>query len=479
MAYFNNAFRKTIVLSSYEDPVPALPGPITALSSELTKGQVSLYDAKQWTPMNVDPATATGCQFIIAGGAPYTNDRIGPFHGGYTESVKSKGINPKYVSKVWSSESNVAQPFVLNIGTTVYSLGKEGCCPTFLCGEQYHLRVDVKGDAVLRMLNHQGYVEVTADGGCCPDGSITPVEASPYSIMKQWAEGIWRNAIVTGNGPNFNGATTSPASERFNADPFIIPVIQFSTGAGAGVPGAAVDTLVYPPGSFDGTAGAALLLLAQAVPGVTTVGTWDTYTDTWVSGNGDCAGLMLQTAYVDTDFGLCTFQPSDHYNVEPIRIYASQVDLNGDPCEFEGICILVECAGRQAQGLGETVARDFILSESYRQIPFATDLRIREITQGNEMLGTGDGQVDKNSLYTRLMILHTVPRFNNPSGVFDNDQYLIEIVAKTDDKTASAGLNQLKTDLFVLLAAAGNDDCIDLVKESPETCLDPSVPVTA
>ena len=479
MAYFNNAFRKTIVLSSYEDPDPT-PATISALSGELTKGQVSLYDAKQWTPMDVAPATATGCQFIIAGGAPYTNDRIGPFHGGYTESIKSKGINPKYISKVWDSASNAAQPFVLNIGMTAGNgKGLPECCPTFLCGEQYHLRVDVKGEAVLRMLNHQGYVEVTADGGCCPDGSITPVEASPYSIMKQWAEGIWRNAIVTGNGPNFNGATTSPADMRFNADPFIIPVIQFTTGV-AGVPGVAVDALIYPPGSFDGAAGLLLKAAAQLVVGALgIVNTWDKYTDTWVSGNGDCAGLMLQTAYVATDFGLCTFEPSDHYNVEPIRIYASQVDLNGDPCEFEGICIEVECPGRQAQGLGETVARDFILSESYRQIPFATDLRIREITQGNEMLGTGDGQVDKNELYTRLMILHTVPRFNNPSGVFDNDQYLIEIVAKTSDATAIKGINQLKTDLLVLLAAVGNDDCVELVKESADPCADPSVPVTA
>ena len=84
---------------------------------------------------------------------------------------------------------------------------------------------------------------------------------------------------------------------------------------------------------------------------------------------------------------------------------------------------------RKPEGLGETVARDFILSESYRQIPFATDLRIREITQGNDMLGAGNGQVDRTALYDRLYILHTVPRFNNPTGTFDNDQYLIEIAS--------------------------------------------------
>jgi hypothetical protein len=269
MAYFNNAFRKTIVVSSYVDPVPATP---TAASGALTAGQVSLYDAKAWTPLDV--ATPSECQFILAAGSPYRNDKIGPFHGGYQESIKSKGINPKYVTRLWEAEGSAAQPFVLNIGTTIATLAGAvaDCCPTFLCGEQYHLRVDVKGESVLRMLNHQGYVEVTADGGCCPADSVGPVEADPYLIMKQWAEGIWRSAVVTGNGPNFNGATNAPASERFNENPFIVPVIQFATG------GATVDTLVYPPGTS-----AAVLAAAALVPGVTTVSTWDVFESTWVS----------------------------------------------------------------------------------------------------------------------------------------------------------------------------------------------------
>ena len=30
-------------------------------------------------------------------------------------------------------------------------------------------------------------------------------------------------------------------------------------------------------------------------------------------------------------------------------------------------------------------------------------------------------------VYDVFYVLHTVPRFNNPTGVFDNDQYLIKI----------------------------------------------------
>ncbi len=475
MAYFNNAFRKTIVVSSYVNPVPADPGatpPVAASAATvaLTPGQVSLYNSKTWAP--IAPLTDE-CEFIIAAGSPYTSDKIGPFHGGYQETIKSKGINPKYVSKVWDSFGTEAQPFVLNVGTTIATLAGDvaDCCPTFLCGEQYHLRVDVKGEAVLRMLNHQGYIEVTADGGCCPADSIAPVASDPYLIMKQWAEGIWRSAVVTGNGPNFNGASTSPASERFNENPFIVPVIQI-TNAG----GTAVDTLVYPPGTS-----AAVLAAAALVTGISTVGTWDTFVSDWdAATDGDqCAGLTLQTAYIETKFGDCTFQPSDYYGKEPIRIYASEVDLNGDPCEFTGICIDVECAGRQPQGLGETVLRDFILSESYRQNHFATDLRIREITQGNDMLGTGPGQVDRSALYNRLMILHTVPRFNNPSGTFDNDQYLVELVAASEDKGAVAALASLKEDLLEVLDNVNNDACVEQAADNADECAEPSVPVTA
>jgi len=76
-------------------------------------------------------------------------------------------------------------------------------------------------------------------------------------------------------------------------------------------------------------------------------------------------------------------------------------------------------------GFGETVLRDLILSESYLQNFVHTDVRIREITQGDNILNS----VSRNALYTRYYILHSVPRYNNPTGVFDNDQYLLEVIS--------------------------------------------------
>ena len=58
-------------------------------------------------------------------------------------------------------------------------------------------------------------------------------------------------------------------------------------------------------------------------------------------------------------------------------------DETGDPCEFDGICIVTECCGFGGQGFGDTYLRELIQSEAYLQNDFSTDPRIREITQGN------------------------------------------------------------------------------------------------
>jgi hypothetical protein len=137
-----------------------------------------------------------------------------------------------------------------------------------------------------------------------------------------------------------------------------------------------------------------------------------------------CAGLILNGAYVDTRFGDCTFQISDFYEKQPVNLIVSEVDYNGDPCEFTGLCVVNECLGSQAMGLGETVLREMILSESYRQNFFSSDFRIREITQGNQIVNA----INRQALYYNVFLQHSVPRFNNPSGTFDNDQYLLQVV---------------------------------------------------
>ena len=461
MAYFNHAFKKTFVLSEYIDPG------VATTTVALTSGQMSLFNAQTWVPTNLDPVEC--CQLIIASGAPYLQDKVGSHHGGYQASLKSKGVNPKYVSKMWTSDGHNAQNAILHIGTTPFTsaAGTTDCCPDFLCDENYSLRIDIKGSPALRMLNHQAYEEITAYTGCCADGTVAPVAVNPAIVMLAWQAGILGSPILMGG---LNNQETPTAAQG----PFVIPVVTVTEAGDAGVVTNG-STLIYPTGTSAAVLAAAKIatdtFLGLGLPGVT-VTTVDLYTP--AAYTDECAGLTLVGAYVETIFGDCTFQVSDFYNVEPLRLYASEVDLNGDPCEFTGVCVVDECTGYQAQGLGESVARDFVMSESYRQNFLASDLRIREITQGNDMLGVGPGQVDRTALYDHTYLLHSVPRFNNPSGVFDNDQYLIDVVSLST-VAGKAERTDFITDIQLILNECGNPCYIQPDENSHPCSATPSV----
>ena len=414
------------------------------------------------------------CPLYLAGSTIYSNDKIGPFAGGYQETNKSKIINPKYVSRYYSVEPCAPQNEVLHIGSTfwtagggildlsldnngsgyvdgaIYSLiggsgtgalvqveadgggnitdwtiinpgkgyedtdtglivdgggsnalfdvtdvtlantdpitgsGGVSCCKEFLCGETYHLRVDIKGSPALRYLNHNAYYTAEAYTGCCPDQPdnplIAPVPVDSTEVMILWANALLRYPVV---------------------NPFLQIIIQDETGV-----------LWYAPG----TPAAQVAALGGD--------TWNNYVSPGHI-DGACAGMIINGAYVDTKFGDCTFQLTDFYEKEPVKIYASEVDLNGDPCLFTGICVVHECLGTQANGLGETVLRDLTLSENYRQSFLHSDFRIREITQGNQIVSA----INRSGLYHQYYIQHNVPRFNNPGSTFDADQYLLQIVS--------------------------------------------------
>jgi hypothetical protein len=432
MAYFNHAFQKAFVGT---DGYTGLnQGQLGTPGNILATGQFAFVDPKTW---NVLQSPIEGCcPLILASGSLYTKDKIGS-HGGYQESNKSKIINPKYVNRFYRVDPNQAQQNVINIGFTPFTEQIGAACEKeFLCDETYSLRIDVKGSPALRFLNHNAYLTVEAYTGCCPSGSIAPVPVDSTLVMIQWAQQIV--GIPTAN--------SIVDSAKTVISPFVLPVVT-----------AEDKSLWYAPGTV--TAG----LVAPA--GYTIGGTWDNYVSPGHA-VGDYAGITLFGAYVGTSFDDCTFQTSDFFEKEPVRLYASLVDYNGAPCEFEGLCVVTECEGLQAMGLGESVARDVILSERYRQNFFHTDLRIREITQGNEILNT----INRNSFYTRYYLQHSVPRFNNPTSTFDNDQYLLEIITDGPDATFESFVNSW----------IGNcTDCLDLEIIDAVTACTPLIDITA
>ena len=432
-----------------------------------TDGYIGWFNPKTNVSVDInDEGFAPCCNLYLAGSAIYTNDKIGPLTGGYQETNKSKMVNPKYVSRYYSVDPCTPQNNVIHVGSTYWTAGggvldvnylvngsgyavsgvttvtggtgtgmvvsftadgggniltvtiinpgkgytlgdvltlvgggndatievnditsahaqvgcgiTTNCCKEFLCGETYSLRIDVKGSPALRFLNHNAYWTGDAYTGCCPEGSISPVAVDSTTVMILWADQITKRPIVS---------------------PFVQVVVQAEDGS-----------LLYAPGTA-----ASFLAANNAI-------TWDNYVSPGHV-DGACAGLILNGAYVDTKFGDCSFQVSDFYEKEPVRLYASEVDYNGDPCTFDAICVVTECQGLQVQGLGETVLRELTMSESYRQSFLATDIRIREITQGNQIISS----IDRSALYYRYILQHNVPRNYNPSGTFDADQYLLEV----------------------------------------------------
>lgn len=463
MAYFNHAFRKTM-LATFGDQAASTPGDpngtwgvtagivnkglevwklkSTAASEgyQLGPGTLGFFD-KTDTSIDLENVVEC-CPFYVASASIKAKDKQGPFHGGYQTSHKSKIVNPKYLRKVWFVNPNAATRAVLEIGGTPDNVDSNASCnKEFLCEETYYLRLEVKGTAALRFANHNLYQNLSAYGGCCPDPAA-PSAVDPVGIYLQFAEQI---AGVPGS--DQAGDTGNPYMRDF-----VRPLISVTFDSGAGN-----QSGVYAQNEE--------IALEE---GLTANDTWENMPRATDAGTTIIsAGLILVGAYADTEFRDCTFQTSDYYGKEPLQLFASEVDLNGDPCAFEGMCVTTVCEGVQANGLGESVVRDLIISESYLQNFMSSDLRIREITQGTSTLDI----IDRTALYGRFFILHSVPRFNNPTGTFDNDQYLIDIVGTADTMTV---LN----DAFSAFLGTCNNDC-DEVEDLSVTGCDYTLPVVA
>lgn len=465
----------------------------------------------------------TGQSLVLAGASLMGNDKIGPFHGGYQESNKSKYINPKMVVNFYKMEAAVPEQSIWHIGVTNYqtgttlnfsapcgdgytegtytnvptttdgagtgmtvdvvvnaageivsmvenavgtgylagdsvvpdavtlghdgvgtecdvttltSAGSQNCEFEFLCGETYNLFIQLYGNPVLRVLNHDSYRLLAAYTGCCPEGAIAPVAVDSTLVMINWADQI----------------ITSPYLKDF-----VRPIV------------------------FDETGRPWFATAEEAVAaGWTATQVWSNYVSTGHT-PGALAGIRLIGAYVDTRFGTCTFQTSDYYGRDIVQMDISLSDENGDPCAFNGLCVTKECCGFGGQGFGDTYLRELILSESYLQNKFSTDLRIREITQGTDIYNALPPVNGSNQaiFYDKYVIQHIVPRYNNPSSVHDNDQYNLMIYVP-----AGAPAAALENFMEVWLDAAGNPLGAELAANGIETfghvaCVPVAIPTPA
>jgi hypothetical protein len=370
MAYFPHAFQKLLVGT---DGFSTKDGQNTLA---LVAGEIGVVSAQDniIQDLTAAPTYAATPLIYLAQGSFHANDKIGPFHGGYKETVKSKGINPKYVSAFYVTEPANAVNHVITVGAAA------PCDVT--CNTTYRLRVDVKGSAALRFLTHNAYKTVDAFTGCC-EGDVAGTLVDSAIVYEAWAAAI-------------------------AADPIIGKFIAAS--------------LLYTDNSG-----------ANPVVTTTKPANWGTIAlgDKWVQ-------LKLTGAYVDTKFGNCSFDPKDHFEIEPVYIYASAVDSTGDPCSESCFFVAEVTQAYQGKGYGETLVRELILAKRYQQEPWTQDVRLREVLDDTTLT-----ELSRNSKYFAYHILHSVPRKSNPTGMMDADQYLVKIVVDARDAAFESYLDTL------------------------------------
>ena len=443
MAYFNHAFCKTFLATS------ALNADGTATSA-LTAGQLSVVDESDWQSLAAGSIATAGGLLYLVQGSFRTSDNIGnnPGHGGYAESVKSKGINPKYVTRIWGAEVVAATQ-----STSTVSVASD-CAP---CGENLFLRLDVKGSPALRFLNHNAYAigdssgDAEANGGplpglCCADGQefldpalalaaaaqmvladpiVSPFIAESTSVTALVLGAVGGTGYTTAQNVATTGGTGSGLTLNITAAAGNVTAVTINT-PGSGYTNGDVVTIVQGGGASDDETVTLTVEaghgMAVSIAGVATVYTIAEVLDGTYVPSADpvtdqvTASVQFIGAYVSTQFGNCSFDTRDHYEKEPVQIIASILDETGDPCNECGV--VTNVPGTMAQTLGHKVKLDLLQTDAYMQSPYnqgnADSARIREI-EGSDLITAA---VSSNTdLYKVYYLQHSVPRFNNPTGV--------------------------------------------------------------
>jgi hypothetical protein len=405
MAYFNHAFQQTFAPTAFaaessgEDSTLLIPLEGAFIQADTYNVVTDAVLAAGKTPVMFAMGSPLGSATGVAGAA---NDILGGnrFHGGYAETWKSKVINPRYVRFIGK------QP-VVAAATSKVTLEANGEC--FPCAGDPSIRLDFKGAPILRALNRNGYKILGGQGYCCPDGQTHKDPAKVFAEM---------------------GA-------QLLKDPILSQLVDVALRKDVGGGWVAVTDSATAAGNTRWEKQQAAIAILDAFTADTTV----------VAGNK--GELVITDTSSETVFGDCSFDTRDYYQTEPLQVYASEMDEDGDPCT-NGCITISRVKGKSSETKGELILRDTMMYQRYMQHPTnqgnLDSARMREV----EKVGPADGSlgITRTADYTCYYILHTVPRFNNPSGTFDNDQYLIKIATNGVTAAWETTLNKLAVGCF-------------------------------
>jgi len=413
MSYFNHSFIKSFYNTATSVVADNTP------TQNISGGNLALVqvsDTNVWETINPAQGSITTLGWVtppsstaygntggldakklvyLVQGSILPNDKIGS-HGGFKETVKSKGINVKYITGLWkkSAAASTTSKIRVIVGPT--------CAP---CGEPLRFRLDVKGSPALRFLNRNAYAIADSEFSLNNNASVCCANnqeyLDPVVALAKIGAFLIQDPIIG----KFLSTTITTTATLHHA----------TTSGGLG-------SITSPSGT--------------AVTINDVIGTSPTYTPETTPTRWAALTLEANTlANLSTNFGFGSFDTRDFYETEPITFAGSILDETGNPCNNCGT--VTTTVGVRPETLGETVVRDLLLTESYMQNP---------INQGNkdsarmrEILGfdaaNSYSSISRTATYDVNYIEHVVPRFNNPSSTFDSEQYLYKIYSTGDATT--------------------------------------------
>lgn len=348
----------------------------------------------------ISAASTTPVKLVT--GSWYAQDSIAPFYGGLAAPYYSKTIDFRRVTRFIQSIAIPAQQQIISVGWDQTSGSTVG--PVFYCGLPYNLRLDFIGSPALRLLNHQLYVNVPAWGGCCGtdcSSGCTSTAVDAACIMLQWNDYMNYGTYSPGVGAP---AMNSNAGEIPYLNQFFKPSVFVKNGSAKLQVYSAADLQAAQAGQYGTPIQNAAVISAGA------------YACNTSTPQNVVASFQLTGSYFQTQYGNCSFTPSDYFEIEPVFAFASLATQDFSPCAFNTTIntsvpnMFIELQKAvYPKGIGEQVVRELIQSERYRQNPYADSIYI-DSTRFREIEGTDwmTKNVNRQGYYDTIAIGYSV-----------------------------------------------------------------------
>ncbi len=165
-------------------------------TSQLAAGEIGIFDKSTFAALDVTATVPTAFlkrQLIVAQGSYHTVDSLTEsaltdMYGGLQESVKSLGILPRNITSFTKVTPRRASGEQWIIG---WDGVNAGCAAAPECDSVYTIRLDVKGDPVLKLHNRNYYKKYTVQTDCC-EGCETCTNdlVDPKVVMENFRDQI-------------------------------------------------------------------------------------------------------------------------------------------------------------------------------------------------------------------------------------------------------------------------------------------------